>query len=95
MAPPPPPPVPLFAAAPGIKLVNNAPLQSALSAAVTAVTIAGQPPPFGLTIVDLSASGGTDDYPSAGFNADVEHYTASMPKVARARGTSTKRYSTP
>ncbi|HEV8677979.1 MAG TPA: hypothetical protein VGQ90_01290 [Stellaceae bacterium] len=82
MAPPPPPPVPLFAAAPSIKLVNNAPLQSALNAAVTAVTVAGHPPPFGLTIVDLTGSGGSDDYPSAGFNADVEHYAASMLKVA-------------
>jgi hypothetical protein len=84
MAPPPAPPLPLFPPAPAVTLVSNRKLQDALDAAVTAVTIAGKPPPFGLTIVDLVAtpSGGGTAYASAGFNQDVEHYTASMPKVA-------------
>jgi hypothetical protein len=84
MAPPPPPPIPLFPPAPIINLVSNRRLQDALQAAVTAVTIAGRSPPFGLTIIDLiaTASGAGNAYASAGFNQDVEHYTASMPKVA-------------
>ena len=83
MAPSPPPPVPLFPAAPAIKLVNNTKLQNALQAAITAVTIAGHRPPFGLTIVDLaSAAAGSKDYASAGWNQDIEHYAASMLKVA-------------
>ncbi|HME28084.1 MAG TPA: hypothetical protein VKI44_43310 [Acetobacteraceae bacterium] len=83
MPPPPPPPVPLFPPAPTINLVGNSQLQNALKAAVTAVTVAGKPPPFGLTIVDLtSASASGNDFASAGLNQDVEHYAASMLKVA-------------
>src|SRR5690348_2058694 len=83
MAPSPPPPIPLFPPAPTIKLVNDAKLDTALRAAVAAVTIAGRPPPFGLTIVDLvSAGAGGDAFASAGFNQDTEHYAASMLKVA-------------
>src|ERR1700690_2037007 len=83
MAPPPPPPIPLFAPAPAIKLVNNAKLQNALDDAVKAVTDAGKPPPFSLTIVDIgSASAGATDYGSAGYNQYTEHYAASMMKAA-------------
>jgi hypothetical protein len=83
MAPPPPPPIPLFPAAPTINLVNNVKLQNALQAAVAAVTVAGKPAPFGLTIVDLtSAAAGGNDYASAGLNQNAEHYAASMLKVA-------------
>jgi hypothetical protein len=87
MAPPPPTPVPLFPPPPAIALVANGKLQDSLQKAVTAVTIAGNPPPFGLTIVDLtsasaSASGSGKDFASAGWNQDVEHYAASMLKVA-------------
>jgi hypothetical protein len=82
MPPPPPPPVPLFPPPPGIKLVGKAALQSALDSAVTAITITGRPlPRFGLTIVDRNAATG-NDYPSAGFNQNAEHYAASMLKVA-------------
>ena len=56
MSPPPLPPIPLFPAPPPIKLVPNAKLQDALNKAVTAVTGAGAPPPFGLTIVDLTSA---------------------------------------
>jgi hypothetical protein len=83
MAPPPPPPVPLFKPAPAFKLVSNAKLQSALNAAVGAITIAGHPPRFGLTVVDLErASASVNNFASAGLNQDVEHYAASMLKVA-------------
>ena len=83
MAPSPPPPIALFPPAPSIKLVSDTKLQNALQAAVTAVTIAGKPPPFGLTIVDLaSASASGSDYASAGINQDTEHYAASMLKAA-------------
>ena len=83
-APPSPlPQIPLFPAAPTINLVSNAKLQGALDAAVKAVAIAGKPPPFGLTIVDLnSASVSSNDFASAGFNPNIEHYAASMLKAA-------------
>jgi hypothetical protein len=80
MPPPSPPPVPLFPPAPTIKLIRNAKLQNALGAAVKAVTIAGKPPRFGLTIIDRDSVG--IGYASAGLNEDVEHYGASMLKVA-------------
>lgn len=83
MAPPPPPPVPLFPPAPALNLVNNGSLQKALNAAVTAVTVAGKPPAFGLTIVDLgTVSPDLKNYASAGLNENTEHYAASMMKAA-------------
>ena len=83
MAPPPPPPVPLFPPPPAVNLVSNGNLQKALDAAVAAVTIAGKPPAFGLTIVDIgSSSADGKTYASAGFNQNTEHYAASMLKAA-------------
>jgi hypothetical protein len=82
MAPSPPPPVPLFTPAPTINLVNNVKLQNALQAAVTAVTIAGSPPRFALSVIDLATASGGSDFATAGFNQDTEHYAASMLKVA-------------
>ena len=83
MAPPPPPPIPLFPPAPSVNLVNDGDLQRALNAAITKVTVAGKPPLFGLTIVDIgSASADAKSYASAGFNENTEHYAASMLKAA-------------
>jgi hypothetical protein len=83
MSPPPPPPILLFPPAPTLDLTGNAPLQSALDAAIASVTIPGNPPHFGLTVVDLGNT--ADDNPgnflSAGFNQTIEHYAASMMKV--------------
>ena len=77
------PPMQLFPAAPTISLASNGKLQNALQAAIAAVTQAGKPPAFGLTIVDvLSTSGSGNNFASAGLNQDVEHYAASMLKVA-------------
>src|SRR5712691_7850934 len=83
MAPPPPPPIPLFPPAPSVNLVNDGDLQKALNAAIATVTIAGKPPLFGLTIVDIgNASADAKSYASAGFNENTEHYAASMLKAA-------------
>lgn len=81
--PPPSPPIPLFPTPPKIKLITTAKLHIALQAAINAVAIAGKPPPFSLTIVDLLSTGaGGDDYASATFKPGAEHYAASMLKVA-------------
>jgi hypothetical protein len=83
MSPPLLPPIPLFPAPSAINLVPNAKLQDALDKAVTALTGADTPPPFGLTIVDLtSASDSGKNFASAGWNQDTEYYAASMLKVA-------------
>jgi hypothetical protein len=83
MAPPPPVPVPLFPPALPVNIVNDGNLQKALDAAIAAVTIAGKPPKFGLTIIDvLNSSADGRTYTSAGFNQNAEHYAASMMKAA-------------
>jgi hypothetical protein len=83
MALSPPPPIPLFPPAPPANLVNNTPLQNALNAACGSVTIGGKRPNFGLTIVDLATAAATpNNFPSAIWNPNTEHYAASMLKVA-------------
>ena len=81
MAPPQPPPVPipLFPAAPNVNLVTDQKLQDALLAVTKGLTNKD----YGLTIVDTGkAAAGTSNFPSASVNGDVEHYAASMLKVA-------------
>ena len=78
-----PPPIALFPPAPATNLLNNTKLQNALNAACASVTIGGQRPDFGLTIVDLtSGSASGNDFASATWNPNTEHYAASMLKVA-------------
>jgi hypothetical protein len=83
MALSPSPPIPLFPPAPAINLVNNTPLQNAVNAACSSVTIGGKRPNFGLTIVDLaSGSASGSGFASATWNPNTEHYAASMLKAA-------------
>lgn len=79
----PPPPMTLFPPAPGLGLTGNTALQNALDAAIAAVTKPGNPPKFGLTIVDVGNTADDDprNFLSAGFNQTIEHYAASMLKV--------------
>jgi hypothetical protein len=84
MAPPPPPPIPLFLPAPTLGLTGNTALQNALDAGIASVSKDGNPPNFGLTVVDLGNTADADpgSFLSAGFpNSTIEHYAASMMKV--------------
>jgi hypothetical protein len=83
MAPPAPPPIALFPPAPSINLANNTKLQNALDAACGSATIGGKRPNFGLTVVDLASNAAhPTDFASATWNPNIEHYAASMLKVA-------------